>query len=356
MPKNPHKRLLIIIAYAAAAIIAAWLAFKYALPWLSPFILAFLTAMALEPVIRKLVNKYNFVRGFAAALCTAIALTLIIGIITFASGRAIYELTAFLKTLPNMLARIPSIGASLEGILTEYIAGAPKEVQDYLFSAIDGFGEKILELPAELSGKLLGFFSSVAAAAPKIVLFAVTYAIGVFFMSCYYREITTFILRQIPPRLQSEVCVLKRDLFSTLLKWLKAQISLMCITFLELTAAFFIIKIDYPALLALLVALIDALPILGVGTVLIPWALIELIYGHTVFAFSLIIIYAVVALVRSLLEPKFVGAQIGLNPVITLMAMYVGFCSIGILGMILFPIGTIMIKQLNDKGYIKLWK
>lgn len=348
--------LLIIIAYTAIAIIATWLFFKFALPWFAPFILAFITATIIEPAVRKLMKKYNFQRGFAAACCTVIILVLIIAILVLITGRAAYEISAFVKSLPSILSRIPALTSSVENSLTNYISQAPLDVQNYFFNAVDSISKKISELPASLSGELLGFLSTVAAATPKIILFSVTYAIGVFFISSRYREITSFILRQIPQRWQSEARVVKRDLLSTLGKWLKAQFTLMCITFLELTVAFFILKIDYAALLALLIALIDALPILGVGTVLIPWALIELLYGNTAAAISLIIIYCIVALVRSLLEPKLIGSQIGLSPIVTLICMYVGFCSAGILGMILFPIAVIMLKQFNDKGYIKLWK
>ena len=130
----------------------------------------------------------------------------------------------------------------------------------------------------------------------------------------------------------------------------------MLVTFLILTAAFLLLRIDYAVLLALIISFVDALPVLGVGTVLIPWALVMLISGNTSLAFGLVASYCTVCVTHSGLEPKLVGSQLGLHPVATLLAMYVGFCAVGILGMILFPIILITVKQLNDKGYLRIWK
>ena len=102
--------------------------------------------------------------------------------------------------------------------------------------------------------------------------------------------------------------------------------------------------------------MIDALPVLGTGTVLIPWALIALAAGQPVRAVTLLAVYGVVSLVRSFLEPKLVGRQLGLHPLATLMAMYVGFSCIGIPGMLLFPMALLVLRQLDASGSLRLWK
>ena len=162
--------------------------------------------------------------------------------------------------------------------------------------------------------------------------------------------------RLIPQRWRERSDEVMSRLRQALGGWVKAQLMLMGVTFVLVTTGLFLLRIDFALLFGALIALIDALPLFRVGTVLIPWALIELLCGNMASAVSLIVIYGIVALVRSLLEPKLVGGQIGLSPIVTLISMYVGFCSAGILGMILFPIAVIMLKQFNDKGYIKLWK
>ena len=131
---------------------------------------------------------------------------------------------------------------------------------------------------------------------------------------------------------------------------------LMFITFIELSVLFMAVGIDRAVLIAVITSLVDALPVLGVGTVLIPWAVFELLMGNGRLALYLIIIYCAVVIIRSILEPKIVGVHIGLPPVVTLIAAYVGYASVGVAGMILFPIIIILVKEFNDLGYINILK
>ena len=105
-----------------------------------------------------------------------------------------------------------------------------------------------------------------------------------------------------------------------------------------------------------MISLIDALPVLGVGTVLIPWSLISILGGRGAFGACLIVLYGVISLARSVLEPRLVGAQLGLDPLATLIAVYLGYCIFGLAGMVLAPILLIVLTQLNAHGRIKLWK
>lgn len=134
---------------------------------------------------------------------------------------------------------------------------------------------------------------------------------------------------------------MKDNLLCTLSKWFKAQCILLGVTFAELLAGLLLIRQPYALLLAAAIALIDALPVFGTGTVLLPWAAVCLLLQHTPKGISLVAIYAVITLVRSFLEPKVMAAQVDLPPLAALMAMYIGFCTFGVGGMIdLLPPGT----------------
>ena len=137
---------------------------------------------------------------------------------------------------------------------------------------------------------------------------------------------------------------MKDNLLCTLSKWFKAQCILLGVTFAELLAGLLLIRQPYALLLAAAIALIDALPVFGTGTVLLPWAAVCLLLQHTPKAFSLVAIYAVMA------------AQVDLPPLAALMAMYIGFCTFGVGGMIFFPLALLFLKQLHDAGYLRLWK
>ena len=140
----------------------------------------------------------------------------------------------------------------------------------------------------------------------------------------------------------------RRAIRAALGGWLLAQLKLMGVTFLILTAGFLLLRTEYPLLFALLTTLIDALPVFGTGTVLIPWALLEFLHGNTACGVGFLILYAVAALTRQTLEPRLVGQQIGLAPIFTLLALYAGYKTIGVPGMILFPICAVLFRQLWD--------
>ena len=355
MPENKHLRRGLYCLYGAAAVGIAWLILRFALPWFLPFIVAFVIARLMEPAVRFLTERYRLRRGFASACCTLIVFAVLIALTSLLIGRAVIELTAFVKSLPALLSSLTRTVNLIGEKIDLFILSAPPEIQDYLNNALDGFNAKSTELPTMLSGKILTLLSSIAKFTPRLVLFFFACALGSFFISTGYREVTGFILRQIPARRHRSLKDFKNDLLVTFGKWVRAELMLAGITFAEMTVAFLLLRIEFAVLLALLVAVVDALPVIGSGAVLIPWALVSLIGGNIPTAVMLAVIYGINIVVRNILEPKLIGKQIGLPPIITLMAIYVGYSAVGVAGMILFPIAIIMVKHLNDKGYIKLW-
>ncbi len=142
---------------------------------------------------------------------------------------------------------------------------------------------------------------------------------------------------------------IKSDLTGALGGYVRAQLILMSITFCELFIGLSVLNVKYSFILAIIIAIVDAIPVFGTGTVLLPWALISLLSGSYKMALGLLIIYAICLTVRQLLEPKIISSQIGLHPLFTLFAMYVGFRLIGLIGMILGPVAAIIIKNLLDR-------
>ena len=134
-----------------------------------------------------------------------------------------------------------------------------------------------------------------------------------------------------------------KKLRATAGQWLIAQLKLVGITYLLLTAGFFLLRVEYAPVWALAVAAVDAFPILGTGTILVPWSLVCLLQHQSARAIGLLGLYALTALARSTLEPKLLGKQLGLDPLLTLIALYTGFRLWGILGMFLMPMLAITV-------------
>ena len=125
-------------------------------------------------------------------------------------------------------------------------------------------------------------------------------------------------------------------------KLLKGYAILMLMTFLELSAGFLILRVKYALLLSLLIAVIDILPVLGTGTVLIPWGIAEILFKNTGLGIGILVIYAVITVIRNFAEPKIIGRQIGINPLFTLLSMFIGIKLLGFAGVIIFPTALIV--------------
>ena len=351
-----HQRILIWILYAVLAAGAGFLLFRFVLPWAAPFLLALLTARLIEPLVKWLMSRLNLRRGFAASVCGLLVLALMLSLLGFAVHQLINGFGSFVQHLPEMAGQMSHSFSRLESAVYRFIIAAPVETQALINTAVESFAAMLEELPAQLSTQVLSFAASVATAFPRIFLFIITYAISVLFMSAAYPQVMAFLLRQIPAKWHQRLRNFREDLAQTLIKWCKAQMMLIAMTFAILTAAFLILGVSFGILFAALIALIDALPILGTGTVLIPWAIISMIGGDFTMGLGLLLTYAVVSVVHSVMEPRLVGNQLGLHPVATLMAMYLGFRAVGVLGMITFPFILILLKQFHDQGHLKLWK
>ena len=191
---------------------------------------------------------------------------------------------------------------------------------------------------------------------PSFFLFTATTVLAIFFTAAQFPCIMGFLRRQLPPQKLRQAGGVKENLLSTLAKWFKAQCILLSVTFVELLLGLLLIRQPYALLLAAIIAVIDALPVFGTGTFLLPWAALCLLLQQTPKAIALGAIYAVITLVRSFLEPKVMAAQVNLPPLAALIAMYIGFCTMGVTGMILFPVALLFLKQLQDAGYLHPWK
>ena len=239
--------------------------------------------------------------------------------------------------------------------LDDFCAACPQGLRGWLEEIPALLGTQAAVLAERASGACITAAGALAAALPGVFLFCGTTALAVFFTTGSYPRIMAFFRRQLGTRLDRARGV-KANLLSTLGKWFRAQAILLGVTFCELLAGFLLMGQRYALLLAAVTALVDALPVFGTGTVLLPWAAACLLLGQAPRAVALAALYAVISAVRSFLEPKVMAAQAGLPPLAALAAMYAGFRAFGVAGMILLPVALLFVKQLHDQGYVGLWK
>ena len=322
MPENRHLRFLLRLLYAALALAGLWLALRFLLPWLLPFLLAFSLAALLEPAVRLLMERLHLPRRGAAALCTAALTAAVLGGLALVVWRVGYELSL------------------------------PVQFQTLARDALEGLLEQGIALPNRFYDALAGAVTGLASALPAAALFLFTTVLATYFTSAGRPALLDGLRRRLPPPWRTRLGRVAGGLREALGGWLKAQGLLMLITFGELAAGFLLLRVELSLLLAGLVALVDALPVFGTGTVLLPWAVLALLGGDVRMSVGLLVLYSVISLVRSLLEPRLVGARVGLPPLAALVCMYVGFQALGVLGMLLAPLAAVLARQLWDSGLL----
>ena len=219
--------------------------------------------------------------------------------------------------------------------------------------AVQGLTEQGSILSGRLYDWLSGVIGGAASALPGAVLFFFTTLLATYFTSAGRPELLERLARLIPGKWTARLRAGRSQLKQVLLGWLKAQGLLILITFGELAVGFLLLRVDLALLLAGLVALVDALPVFGTGTVLLPWAVLSFLGGSQELALGLLILYGAITVVRNVLEPRLVGERLGLHPLLALAAMYVGFQALGVAGMILAPFAAVLVKGLWDSGLFR---
>lgn len=353
--QEKQRAFLVRTAYWAVWAVLLWLGVRYLLRWLLPFLLALGLAAAVEPVIAWCRRRMGLKRGFTAAVVTIAVTGAILALAGVIVWQLIRQAAELLGQLPGLLAGLPGMTEDLRQRLEDFCAACPQGLRGWLEEVPALLGTLAAGAAQRASGACITAAAALAAALPGVFLFCGTTALAVFFTAGSYPRVMAFFRRQLGHRLDRARGV-KANLLSTLGKWCRAQAILLGVTFCELLAGFLLMGQRYALLLAAVTALVDALPVFGTGTVLLPWAAVCLLTGQAPRAVALAALYAVISAVRSLLEPKVMAAQAGLPPLAALAAMYAGFRALGVTGMILLPMALLFVKQLHDEGYVGLWK
>ena len=319
---------------------------------LLPLLLPFLLGAAAAWIVRRPAAGLQRLTKLPGKLCGAacvLLLYLLLGAGAFLLlRRLLFELGRLSGELPELLTALSGPMERLQGFLRELAERVPDGLGHALETAVDGFFASSAELTSRLTSSLFQFTGRLFAALPDLLLFFLTMLLSSFMFSCEWDQLGPLIRARLPQKWQDSLRPVLSRLGSALRGWLRAQGKLMLITFCLLTAGLLLLKIEYALLLGALIALIDALPLLGTGTILIPWALAMLLRGQASCGLGLLLLYGAATLTRSVLEPRLVGSHLGLHPLLALFAMYAGYRLFSFPGLVLFPIGAGLVGQLAE--------
>lgn len=323
-----------------------WLLGRYLLPILLPFLLAGLLAFSAEPLVSFLHDRLRLPRAAASGIGVFIALLLAVLLILTLCALLLRQLGNLSGIMPDLGQTAQAGMESLEGFLLDLAHKTPDAVSPILTHGVESFFSDSTQLLDQVTAKALSLASGVLTRIPDSALGFGTWILASFMISAKLPDIRNWTAQKVPDSWRQQYLPAVKRLKRSLSGWVTAQLKLTGITFLLLTAGFFILRIHHAPLWAILISLLDALPVLGTGTVLVPWSLVCFLQGEHARALGLLGIYAVAALLRSVLEPKLIGKQLGLDPLVTLLAMYAGYRLWGIAGMLVSPLLAVTVTQL----------
>lgn len=347
MGKVDWQKCAAVIFCVMAAVAGGWLAAKYLLGVLLPFIIAWAVAMVVSPVAGWISEKSKISRKFCSAVLLVLFLGILITVTSLAVDRLIFELGRLLEWL----------GQGGGGVIREGLSDAARFIGSIgerlsIFGADGGDGgefdafissvnDMALKFMTDMSGRFSSWLSAAALGfvkgLPSVLLMLTVTVIACFYFCLDFKSLGAALLSLLPPRLAERLPSFRARLYNAVGRWLRAYFILFGITAFELLLGFLVLGVEYPLLLAIIGALVDILPVFGTGTILIPWGIFALLGRDFKTGFGLLILYALSVVVRQIAEPKVIGGSLGIHPLLTLMSLYAGFNLFGVAGMIFAP-------------------
>ena len=325
------------IGWLAVGFLGIWLFFQYVLPIFFPFFLGFGLAMAAEPAVKWGSHRLKLPRWAASGAGVTLTLILLIALLGIIGAAIVRELGVLAGKLPNLQETAEDATQRIRVFLESAADRSPESVRPLLNRSVDGLftsGSALFEQAAvSLPRALSGFLSRI----PNSALGAGTGILSAFLLSARLPKLKSFVSEKLPGSLKTKLLPALTRSKKALLGWLKAQLKLALVTYCIVTIGLLLLGIPLAPVWAALIALVDAVPMLGTGTVLIPWAVISLIQRRHLRSIGLLCIFGASFCTRTVLEPRFVGRHLGLDPLVTLIFLYLGFRFWGLWGMLLAP-------------------
>lgn len=345
MREDRYVRGVIRLLWAGLVLAAIWAGIRWLLPLAAPFLLAAVLAWLVEPVVRLLTARCRLPRRLASALCILAAVVLAGGAAILLLRRLWYELTQLAGQLPTLLEGVNGLADQAEEWLYRLFVALPDPLREPARRGMEELVKTLLALPSRAGELLAGWAAGILTGLPSAGLFLFTMFLAAYFLSAS-RPGLQAAFGQLPTLWQERLTRWRRVAAQAAGGWLRAQGLLLLVTFVQVAMGLLLLGVRPAVLLAGLTALVDALPIFGSGTVLIPWGAWALLRGDLVLGLGLLLLYGLVTLVRSLLEPRLVGRQAGLPPLAALISLYAGFKAFGVLGLLLAPLAAVVAWQL----------
>lgn len=335
-------RLLFSLLATVAFVVIGWNLIRFFMP----FVIGWIIAAIASPLVNWLEKRLKIVKKLGSALIVILVLAAIILALYFGISRLASEISDLIRNFPDMYAQLETglrqIGDTLSGIFERL----PSGIQNGWNTVVRNLDQYMGNLVSNMSEPTVMAAGNIAKSVPYYLISFIVAVLSAYFFIVEREEVLAWMKRVSPESVQKRMTLVIDNLRYAVGGYFKAQFKIMGIVFLILLVGLGILGTGYFVLVAFLIAFLDFLPFFGTGTAMIPWAVYEFFMGDYKMTVALIVIYVITQAVHQLLQPKLVGDSVGLNPLVTLFLLYIGYRMGGILWMILaVPIGMVLINM-----------
>lgn len=311
-----------------------------------PFVIGWCISAIAAPVVYRLEKHFKIVKKLGSALIVILVIGLIVLLFYLAVSRLVTEVGDLIRNIPELYSQLESglweIGGSLSGLFEKL----PEEVRLGFQSTMENLNQYMGDLISKIGEPTMTAAGNLAMRLPFYLVSVLVSVISAYFFTVEREEVLNWAKKVMPQSIVKRMTLVMDNMRYAVGGYFRAQFKIMGIVFLILLIGFALLKIKYFALVAFLIAFLDFLPFFGTGTAMIPWALYKLLVGNYKTALLLVVIYAITQVSRQILQPKLVADSMGMNPLVTLFLLYVGYRVSSVLGLILsVPIGMVVINM-----------
>nr|WP_255781260.1 sporulation integral membrane protein YtvI [Geobacillus sp. YHL] len=318
-------------------------------PYSVPLLFALATALLLEPSIRRLQENYKLKRAHAVTVIFSLFIIILGLSLYFLVVIFVQQVMALSQKLPYVLNEATKVLDRLIQTWQSYSSSIPQEIIDSLERGVNTVEQMLLSFATNLTQSLVHYIAAI----PAFLIHFLVYLIALFLICLDLPQLKQGMRRYLSERTEQRLGMVVAQLSKAGIGFLKAQFLLSLITFFLALAGLFVLGVDYAALMALVIVVVDILPILGTGSVLVPWGLISMANGNNTLGIGLIVLFVVITVVRRIIEPKVFSTNLGISPLAALVSVYLGFQLLGFIGLFVGPVVVILVEALAKAGVIK---
>ncbi len=327
-------KLFCIIVYA----VLAYFALKYVLPTAFPLLVIFIVSFFISRAAKGISARLKIPQGVCAFFLVSLMLCGVGICIYFVLSQLVSQISMLVKGMSG--DALDSLFCSLEKI--PFVGGLASGTEEY---ARDNINPVLTRALSSLSGTIGGFVSAAVGATPRALFSGIVYIMCVYYMSVDFDSVLGFLKRLVPSQFKGKLHGMVKGAVSASVKLLKAYALIFLITLAELFVGLSLLCPSYALAFSLLIAVLDILPVLGAGAVLLPWGVARLALGDTLCGVGLIVLYLVILITHRIAEPRLIGKSVGIHPLAAVLCMYVGYRFFGMAGMLVLPFAVSLVRD-----------